>query len=84
MLDYDLAALYGIETKRLKQQVRRNFDRFPPDFMFELNKEEFESLRSQFVSSEKGGTRYAPMAFTEHVVAMLSSVINSDKAIKIY
>ena len=83
MLDYDLAALYGIETKRLKQQVRRNSDRFPPDFMFELNKEEFESLRSQFVSSERGGTRYAPMAFTEHGVAMLSSVINSDKAIKI-
>ena len=83
MLDYDLAALYGIETKRLKQQVRRNSDRFPPDFMFELNKKEFETLRSQFVSSERGGTRYAPMAFTEHGVAMLSSVINSDKAIKI-
>ena len=83
MLDYDLAALYGIETKRLKQQVRRNINRFPPDFMFELNKKEFDILRSQFVSSERGGTRYAPMAFTEHGVAMLSSVINSDKAIKI-
>ena len=83
MLDYDLAALYGVETKRLKQQVRRNMDRFPIDFMFELNNDEFEFLRSQIVSSKRGGARYAPMVFTEHGVSMLSSIINSEKAIKI-
>ena len=83
MFDYDLAALYGVETKRLKESVRRNIDRFPEDFMIELNKEEFESLRTQFVTSKRGGIRYAPMAFTEQGVAMLSSVLNSDKAIKV-
>ena len=83
MLDYDLAALYGVETKRLKESVRRNIDRFPEDFMIELNKEEFESLRTQFMTSKRGGIRYAPMAFTEQGVAMLSSVLNSEKAINI-
>jgi len=83
MLDFDLAALYGVETKRLKESVRRNIDRFPEDFMIELNKEEFESLRTQFATSKRGGIRYAPMAFTEQGVAMLSSVLNSEKAIKV-
>ena len=70
MLDRDLAELYGVETKRLKEQVRRNIDRFPDDFMFELTKNEFEILRSQFATSSWGGSRYAPMAFTEHGVLM--------------
>ncbi len=83
MLDRDLAFLYNIETKVLKQAVRRNIDRFPDDFMFELNKEEFADLRSQSVTSSWGGARYAPMAFTEQGVAMLSSVLNSKKAIKV-
>ena len=84
MLDFDLAELYGSETKRLKEAVRRNLKRFPCDFMFELTKEEFESLRSQIASSNKrGGTRYMPFAFTEQGVAMLSSVLNSESAIEI-
>jgi len=83
MMDFDLATLYGVETKRLKEQVRRNLQRFPEDFMFELNKDEFESLRSQFASSKRGGTRYLPMAFTEQGVSMLSSVLNSEKAIQV-
>ena len=83
MFDFDLAALYGVETKRLKESVRRNIDRFPEDFMIELNKEEFENWRSQFMTSKRGGIRYAPMAFTEQGVAMLSSVLNSDRAIKV-
>jgi hypothetical protein len=83
MLDFDLAALYGVETKRLKEQVRRNLLRFPADFMFELSKEEFDLLRSHFASSKRGGTRYVPMAFTEQGVAMLSSVLNSEKAIQV-
>ncbi|WP_026703775.1 ORF6N domain-containing protein [Flavobacterium soli] len=84
MLDRDLAKLYGIETKRLKEQVKRNLSRFPEDFMFELSKDEFANWRSQFVTSnsDKMGLRYAPMAFTEHGVLMLSSVLNSDKAIQ--
>jgi hypothetical protein len=84
MLDRDLALLYGIETKRLKEQVKRNRNRFPEDFMFELTKKEFENWRSQFATSnsEKMGLRYAPMAFTEHGILMLSSVLNSDKAIQ--
>ncbi|MBK7382922.1 MAG: ORF6N domain-containing protein [Flavobacteriales bacterium] len=81
MLDRDLAALYGVETKQLKRQVRRNSGRFPEDFMFELSAEEHENLRSQFGTSSWGGTRYAPMAFTEQGVAMLSSVLNSEQAI---
>ena len=83
MFDFDLTALYGVETKRLKESVRRNIDRFPEDFMIELNKEEFENWRSQFMTSKRGGIRYAPMAFTEQGVAMLSSVLNSDRAIKV-
>jgi hypothetical protein len=83
MLDFDLAAFYGVETKRLKEQVRRNISRFPEDFMFELNKDEFEYLRSQIASSKRGGTRYLPMVFTEQGVAMLSSILNSEKAIQV-
>lgn len=83
MLDYDLASLYGVETKRLKEAVKRNISRFPKDFMFELNSEEFEYLRTQIWTSKRGGTRYAPLAFTEQGVSMLSSVLNSDKAIQI-
>lgn len=83
MLDRDLAELYGVETKVLKQAVRRNLNRFPDDFMFELSKTEFENLRSQIVTSSWGGTRYAPMAFTEQGVAMLSSVLNSERAIAV-
>jgi hypothetical protein len=84
MLDRDLATLYGIETRVLKQAVRRNIVRFPEDFMFELTKEEFENWRSQFATSnsDKMGLRYAPMVFTEHGVLMLSSVLNSEKAIQ--
>ncbi|MBW6479804.1 MAG: ORF6N domain-containing protein [Bacteroidales bacterium] len=81
MLDMDLAELYGVETKQLKRAVRRNEKRFPPDFMFELSQDEFENLRSQFGTSSWGGVRYSPMAFTEQGVAMLSSVLNSDRAI---
>ncbi|WP_084185369.1 ORF6N domain-containing protein [Desulfonatronum thiodismutans] len=77
MLDRDLAELYGVETKALKQAVRRNIERFPNDFMFEMTKDEQEILRSQIVTSSWGGTRYLPMAFTEQDVAMLSSVLNS-------
>ncbi|MCX6247925.1 MAG: ORF6N domain-containing protein [Bacteroidetes bacterium] len=83
MLDYDLASLYGVETKRLKEQVRRNISRFPGDFMFEINQDEFTFLRSQIATSKRGGTRYFPMAFTEQGVAMLSSVLNSEKAIQV-
>jgi len=83
LLDADLAELYETETKRLKEAVRRNFGRFPPDFMFELIKNEFESLRTQFASSNKGGTRYLPFAFTEQGVAMLASVLSSVKAIEV-
>lgn len=81
MLDRDLAELYGVDTKQLKRAVRRNEKRFPEDFMFELTKEEFENLRSQIDTSSWGGTRYVPMAFTEQGVAMLSSVLNSERAI---
>jgi hypothetical protein len=83
MLDHDLAKLYYVETKVLKQAVRRNIDRFPDDFMFELSSQEFTILRSQFVTSSWGGSRYVPMAFTEQGVAMLSSVLNSDQAIMV-
>jgi len=74
MLDYDLAMLYETETKVLKQAVRRNIERFPEDFMFELTEEEFENLRSQIVTSNRGGLRYSPFAYTEQGIAMLSSV----------
>ena len=83
MLDRDLAELYEVETKRLKERVRRNLDRLPPDFMFELTQEEFNNLRSQIVSSSWGGTRYVPMAFTEQGLAMLSGILNSKRAIQI-
>ncbi len=80
-----LAELYGVETKVLKQAVRRNSKRFPDDFMFELSQEEFKNWRSQFVisNSDKMGLRYPPMAFTEQGVAMLSSVLNSKRAIQV-
>jgi hypothetical protein len=82
MLDFDLAALYEVETKYLKRAVRQNIKRFPSDFMFELEKDEFESLRCNFSTSNKrGGTRYMPFAFTEQGVAMLSGILNSDKAV---
>ena len=85
MLDFDLAHLYQVETKVLKQAVRRNSQRFPADFMFEISVEEYNSLktslRSQFVTSNKGGVRYMPFAFTEMGVAMLSSVLRSETAI---
>lgn len=83
MLDFDLAELYVVETKQLKRQVKRNQERFPKDFMFELTKKEFENLRSQSGTSSWGGTRYMPMAFTEQGVAMLSSVLNSPTAIEV-
>lgn len=83
MLDHDLAEMYCTETKQLKRQVKRNMDRFPKDFMFELTMKEFENLRSQIGSSSWGGTRYRPMAFTEQGVAMLSSILNSKTAIEV-
>jgi hypothetical protein len=83
MLDSDLAELYETETKRLKEAVRRNIDRFPSDFMFELSKTETESLRTHFASSNRGGSRYMPFVFTEQGVAMLASVLNSAKAIEV-
>jgi phage regulator Rha-like protein len=82
MLDFHLAELYGVKTKVLKKAVRRNFDRFPADFMFELNDEEFDHLRSQFVTSNSGGHRYAAMASTEHGVLMLSIVLRSESAVQ--
>jgi len=83
MLDRDLAELYGVETKVLKQAVRRNIDRFPADFMFELGRDEFNNLRSQIVTSSWGGARYSPMAFSEHGVLMLSSVLKSERAVQV-
>ena len=84
MLDFDLAEMYGIENKYLKRSVKHNIRRFPSDFMFELTKEEFNTLRCNFCTSNKrGGTRYMPFAFTELGVAMLSSILNSDVAIEI-
>ncbi len=85
MLDRDLATLYCVETKVLKQAVRRNIKRFPLDFMFELTKEELKNWRSQFVTSNsiKMGLRHLPMAFTEQGVAMLSSVLKSDRAVEV-
>ena len=97
MLDRDLAELYGVETKRLNEAVKRNINRFPEDFMFVLTEEEWlrlrsqiatsnmddDSLRSQIVTSKRGGTRYRPYAFTEYGIAMLSSVLRSDIAIQV-
>ncbi len=86
MLDFDLAELYGVETRVLKQAVRRNIDRFPDDFMFELSERELDDWRSQFVMSNPSnrmGLRHPPFAFTEQGVAMLSSVLKSQKAIAV-
>jgi hypothetical protein len=85
MLDRDLAMLYGIETKKLKQQVKRNSERFPSDFMIELTKKEFYKWRSQFVTSisDKMGLRIPPFAFSEHGILMLSSILKSKKAIDV-
>jgi hypothetical protein len=84
MLDRDLAELYGVETKQLKRAVRRNMDRFPPDFMFELTKEEQDALRRQSGALKRGEhSKYLPIAFTEQGVAMLSSVLNSKRAIEV-
>ena len=85
LLDAHLADLYGVTTKRLNEQVRRNRSRFPGDFMFQLTKEEVESLRSQIATSNqgRGGRRYAPYAFTEQGVAMLSTVLNGERAIRV-
>ena len=86
MLDRDLAQLYGVETKQLKRQVRRNFSRFPADFMFQMSKKEFENWRSQFGTSnstDKMGLRHAPFCFSEQGVAMLSSVLNSQSAVEV-
>jgi len=92
MLDRDLAGLYGVLTKYLNQQVRRNIERFPEDFMFQLNNEEVENLRLQFATSNSrsqnatlkaGGRRYLPYAFTEHGILMLSSALNSRRAIEV-
>ncbi len=83
MLDFDLALLYEVENKRLKASVRRNINRFPEDFMFELSKFEMSNLRTKFSSSSYGGLRYMPFAFTEQGIAMLSSILKSEKAITI-
>ena len=86
MMDRDLAKLYGVETKVLKQAVRRNITRFPIDFMFELTKKEFQNWRSQFVTSnsaDKIGLRYAPFVFTEQGVTMLACILNSERAIEV-
>ncbi|MFZ2654852.1 MAG: ORF6N domain-containing protein [Victivallales bacterium] len=82
MLDYDLARLYGVETKQLKRAVQRNSKRFPDDFMFQLDRQELASLRCQFGTSSHGGVRYLPLAFTEQGVAMLSGILNSARAIE--
>ncbi|MDR2885480.1 MAG: ORF6N domain-containing protein [Rikenellaceae bacterium] len=82
MLDFHLAELYDIETRVLKQAVKRNLNRFPEDFMIELTQREWDNLRSQIVISSWGGSRYLPFAFTEQGVAMLSSVLRSDRAVE--
>lgn len=83
MIDADLADLYNVRTKVLVQAVKRNISRFPDDFMFILSKDEFANLRSQFVTSNRGGRRYLPYVFTEQGVAMLSSILNSERAIQV-
>ena len=83
MLDKDLSQLYGVSTRELNQSVSRNKERFPVDFMFRLTNEELKELKSHFVISSWGGTRYAPRAFTEQGVAMLSSVLKSKRAVKV-
>ena len=83
MIDKDLAELYGVETKRLNEAVKRNIKRFPEDFMFQLSKDEWEILKSQFATSSWGGIRKLPYVFTEHGVTMLASILNSEKAIDV-
>lgn len=83
MIDSDLAELYGVETRRLNEQVKRNLSRFPEDFMFQLSEDEFNSLKSQIATSSWGGRRKPSFVFTEHGVLMLSSVLNSERAIKV-
>jgi len=83
MLDFDLAQLYEVETKALNLAVKRNIQRFPKDFMFQLTDEDWDSLRFQIVTSKRGGRRYLPYAFTEHGLAMLSGILNSEKAIQV-
>jgi DnaJ-domain-containing protein 1 len=83
MLDEDLAEMYGVETRRLNEQVKRNKERFPKDFMFQITEREFENLKSQNATSSWGGRRTLPFAFTEYGVLMLSSVLNSPTAIKV-
>ena len=83
MLDADLAELYGVETRRLNEQVSRNSERFPEDFMFQLTDEEFANLKSQFATSSWGGRRKLPYVFTEHGAIMAASVLNSPRAIEI-
>lgn len=83
MLDFDLAQLYGVETRVLKQTVKRNMIRFPEDFMFELTTGEWSNLRSQIVTSSWGGSRYQPFAFTEQGVAMLSGILKSQQAVEV-
>lgn len=83
MIDKDLSELYQVETRRLNEQVKRNLKRFPEDFMFQLSEKEFEILKSQNATSSWGGTRKLPYAFTEHGVLMLSSVLNSNRAIDV-
>lgn len=83
MLDSDLSALYGVETRRLNEQVKRNIERFPDDFMFQLRKEELDNLMSQNATSSWGGTRKLPYAFTEQGIAMLSTVLKSQTAVEV-
>jgi hypothetical protein len=84
ILDSDLAVLYGVETKAFNQTIKRNLDRFPSDFMFQLTDTEYQTLRSQIVTSKKkGGRQYRPYAFTEQGVAMLSSVLRSQRAVEV-
>jgi len=83
MLDEELAALYEVSTKRLNEQVKRNMNRFPENFMFQLTMQEFNDLKSQFATSSWGGRRTAPYAFTEHGVLMLSSILTSERAVNV-
>ena len=82
LFDSDLAGLYEVETKRFNEQVRRNLNRFPPDFMFQLTSDKFENLKSQFATSSWGDRRKLPLAFTEHGAIMAASVLNSDRAVQ--
>ena len=83
MIDSDLSELYGVETRRLNEQVKRNISRFPEDFMFQLSEDEFDNLMSQIATSSWGGRRRLPYVFTEHGVLMLSSVLNTERSIKV-